>query len=232
MGVLDSFQARYVTFAATLLALLTIITCYSIAVYLGHVHWWLPMISDCAVEAPEKYIFRMGMITSANLLELNVVIMYLFMNVGRTSPVDLAGLWLASVATFGLMMVGAINEQEDDPVHSGAAVVFFFGFEAYMILTLIRMKQGYYHFTISLTSFIVKLVTTIIAGVALILFLYFSQHWGKWGTQIAICEWSGTACILLYNLSYINELKKDVFVGALFDQTFGGSTASAKLPPI
>jgi len=51
--------------------------------------------------------------------------------VGQSSPVDKVGLILASIASFGLMMVGAINEQEDNAVHSGAAVVFFFGFEVF-----------------------------------------------------------------------------------------------------
>eukprot|EP01102_Stenamoeba_stenopodia_P008537 TRINITY_DN2461_c0_g1_i1.p1 TRINITY_DN2461_c0_g1~~TRINITY_DN2461_c0_g1_i1.p1 ORF type:complete len:234 (+),score=50.03 TRINITY_DN2461_c0_g1_i1:158-859(+) len=229
MGALDSIPARYITVAACSLATFTILTCYSIAVYLGHVPAWLPMISDCAVQPPEKYIFRMGMITSANLLELNVVVMYLYMNFGQSFSVDKIGLILASVASFGLMMVGAINEQEDNAVHSGAAVVFFFGFEAYMIITLIRMKQGRYQFTLSQTSFLFKTLCTVYCGIALVFFVYFSSNWGKWGIEIAICEWTGTMAILGYNFSYIAEFGSDVFLGALFDQAKNGYVKS---PPV
>lgn len=45
------------------LAPVTILSCYAFAVYYGHVEPWPHTdISHCAVHAPEKFIFRIGMI--------------------------------------------------------------------------------------------------------------------------------------------------------------------------
>ena len=56
----------------------TIIVCYIIAVSLGHVPAFLPMISDCAVAAPERYIFRLGFISGANWLFASSLLYYLY----------------------------------------------------------------------------------------------------------------------------------------------------------
>lgn len=44
MDVLASVQARVVTVASVVMSLGTIFTCYALAVKLGHVPAWLPMI--------------------------------------------------------------------------------------------------------------------------------------------------------------------------------------------
>lgn len=41
---------------------------------------------------------------------------------------------LAAVALFGLQVVGCVNEDEFFPIHGGAAMVFFIGYDAFMIL--------------------------------------------------------------------------------------------------
>lgn len=52
MEVLGRIQARHISVLTFVVAQLTIWGCYLMAGSLGHVHWWLPMISDCAVQVP------------------------------------------------------------------------------------------------------------------------------------------------------------------------------------
>ena len=121
LDVLGHIQARTLTWLSAGCGVVTIFVCYTIAVSLGHVPAWLPMISDCAVYAPEKYIFRFGMITTANLLFLNALMMFGFLSTitpGRRSG-DKVGLVLAFISSVGLAIVGSVNEQENNPIHSG-----------------------------------------------------------------------------------------------------------------
>ncbi len=96
--------------------LFTILLCYSLAVSNGHVKPWLPMISDCAVLSPEKYPFRLGLAVSSMLLSVEVVIIY---NANMVYSRNKLSLFLGLVATFCLGVVSAVNEVEDNPVHSG-----------------------------------------------------------------------------------------------------------------
>jgi len=154
------------------------------------------MISDCAVEAPEKYLFRMGLIPSAVLLQLNSVLMLYFLQNTQTKQslaFDKVCVALATIACTGLASVGAINEQEDNPVHSACAVVFFFLFEAYMILISARLYP-YCSFSsrcrgiplISNSSILTKIALTSYNAVALSCFIYLSGDWGKNQPYIAV----------------------------------------------
>ena len=100
----------------------TILLCYALAVGLGHVPAWLPMISDCAVEAPERYPFRMGLVVGAFLLGLEVVAVY---NSDRVFSKNKLCLYLGCIASFGLGIVGVVNEKEDNTVHSGEYCLAF-----------------------------------------------------------------------------------------------------------
>ena len=93
----------------------TVFLCYGLAVGLGHVPAWLPMISDCAVEAPEKYPFRMGIVVGAFLLVFEVVAVY---NSDRKFSKNKACLYLGCIASFGLAVVGVVNEKENNTIHS------------------------------------------------------------------------------------------------------------------
>ena len=93
----------------------TILLCYGLAVGLGHVPAWLPMISDCAVKAPEKYPFRMGIVVGAFLLGFEVVAVY---NSDRKYSKDKICLFLGCIASLGLAVVGVVNEKEDNFIHT------------------------------------------------------------------------------------------------------------------
>ena len=96
------------------LGLGTILLCYVLAVAYGHVPAWLPMISDCAVRAPEKFPFRFGLVTTSLLLALENVIVYL-----AAVPRSAIAMLLGLVASLCLGIVGVVNEDEASKVHSG-----------------------------------------------------------------------------------------------------------------
>ena len=94
--------------------LLTIMTCYTIAVALGHVPAWLPMISDCAVKPPEMYLFRLGFAFGASLIALQAVIVYY---ANKYRPLSSLNAVLALIASISLGGLGVVNEVEDGSVH-------------------------------------------------------------------------------------------------------------------
>lgn len=116
MQVLAKLPVTVLVHAAALETLATIFLCYGLAVGLGHVPAWLPMISDCAVYSPEKYPFRLGIVVSAVLIAIQVVMTY---NADRPYSNSKASLTVGLVASLGLAIVGVVNEQECNPVHSG-----------------------------------------------------------------------------------------------------------------
>jgi len=199
--------AGRVAIVACLLGSCTIIICYIIAVSLGHVPVWLPMISDCAVQAPEKYIFRIGMITAASCVFFTSVLFYFYIEykVSR-SVADKVALVLAGIASLGLATLAAVNEQEDNAVHSTAAVIFFFGYEVFMVISCIRLSQCS---NTNRRSLFFKRLIAGVCAVLLGLFIHFSAHWGTYHIQIAMCEWSAVLLILLYNGSMCWEFKDE-----------------------
>lgn len=93
----------------------TIFVCYGTAVYLGHVPAWLPMISDCAVLPPEKYFFRLGIVTGAIFLAIDSKLMY---HADKSFTYSKLGLILGTIAAIGLSVVGVVNEKENNGIHS------------------------------------------------------------------------------------------------------------------
>jgi len=199
--------ATKVAVGASLLATTTILLCYTLAVSLGHVPAWLPMISDCAVYPPEKYPFRIGMIISSCLIYLSALFFYFYIGFKSTtkSAWDKPAIVLAGIASTGLAVVGAVNEDEDMRVHSTAAVIFFFCYEAFMCITTHRCAG----LSINPRSLAIKRFISVVTAFLLAGFVYFSQHWGKYHIQIALCEWFGVLFILLYNLSMCYEFQDE-----------------------
>ena len=95
--------------------LTTIFVCYGVAVYLGHVPAWLPMISDCAVLPPEKYFFRLGMVTGAIFLAIDSKLIY---HADKSFTYSKTCLILGIIASIGLSIVGVVNEKENNTIHS------------------------------------------------------------------------------------------------------------------
>ena len=96
------------------LVVATITLCYGLAVGLGHVPAWLPFISDCAVDSPEKYPFRMGIVIGAVLLALEIVAVY---NADRKFSKSTLCLYAGVMSTVCLATVGVVNVRENTIVH-------------------------------------------------------------------------------------------------------------------
>ena len=94
--------------------LFTILLCYILAVVNGHVPVWLPMISDCGVYAPEKYLFRLGFVVGASLMAFQVVITY---NVNKSSALAKPMAVIAVIASAGLAILSVVNEVENGRIH-------------------------------------------------------------------------------------------------------------------
>jgi len=227
--------------ASCLVGVFTIGLCYGLALYFHHVPAWLPMISDCAVYAPEKYPFRIGMIVSACLIFVNASLLVFYIsnrsakNVmgslaarSTTSTADKVGLVLAGLSSTGLAIVGAVNEREDMAVHGTAAVVFFFAFEAFMIQSTIRLSKLP---NVPPKGVAIKKLISIVVAILLSLYVYFSSHVSKWHIQIAMCEWSGVLLILLFNLSCLVEFQNE-YVAELTLQQPSSSSPSSNYQPV
>ena len=106
--------------AAAIETMGTIFLCYGLAVAFGHVPAWLPMISDCAVQPPERYPFRYGVVVGALLMGATAVLVY---NADKTYSKSKACLVLATLGSFCMGVVGVVNEKECNPVHSGESSI-------------------------------------------------------------------------------------------------------------
>lgn len=93
---------------------LTILVCYVLAEAFGHVHIWLPMISDCAVRSPEKYIFRIGVVFGASLIGVQSFIVYY---ANKDKQYSFFELLLALIGSVSVGIVGVVNEEENHRVH-------------------------------------------------------------------------------------------------------------------
>lgn len=114
MEILVTWPGSILVHLGVLEMLFTILTCYIIAVSLGHVPLWLPMISDCAVKPPEKYLFRWGIVIGSSLIALLSVSVYY---ASKSRPFSKLCCILGVIGPFCLSVVGVVNEVENKIVH-------------------------------------------------------------------------------------------------------------------
>ncbi len=76
LKIIGKVNFRNILYFGVLEVLATVLICYTLAVMEGHKPAWLPTISECGVEPPEKYIFRWGIMTGGILLFIEAIILY------------------------------------------------------------------------------------------------------------------------------------------------------------
>jgi len=219
-SVLGRVGASSVVVGTVVGCALTIMTCYVIAVVHGDVAInLLPMISDTFVSAPESYISRFGMITSASAFQLLVWVTYGYLKTFASSG-EIWG-WSAfgntlfgAVAGVSLGMVGAISDAEDNPVHSTFAVLFFLCALAWIIGFTIQLAC--HSASTSRTSIRIKAVSATVTFVALVIFTTLAGDYKKNYRYIAICEWSAVASILVALSSLSLEFGNSLSLGDLW----------------
>lgn len=222
--VLGKIPVNVFIHTGVLLPLTTIIVCYTIAVSLGHVPVWLPMISDCAVEAPEKYPFRWGIVLSGAFFAAQSVLVY-----GADRPYSRSklALFLGLLTSFALSVVGVVNEVEDNTVHSAAAVVFFIGYEINMIVLTWLLPQYEKENRPMNLAYFFRQLCLVLTTVDLIVFIYFSTNRGKYQVYIAVCEWSATLLIFMFNWSFAGD-----FMNVTVDEVEESSRLKEKKLPL
>jgi len=222
---LFSLNASFMTTLACFGSLTTIVCCYLLAVSQGNVPIWLPMISDCALFPPESYLFRLGLISSSVLLNMNAFFMLCYKSVTLNntdldySTFDKVAYAISTIASTGLAVVGAVNEREDSSLHGTAAVIFFSCYLIYMAMVVFRLYQNSNHSALSLQ---IKIACTLMGAACLIAFAFMSSNWGKYHTYIAVVEWTGTFCIILGLYSFVMEYGTTLKIAVLLESAYSG----------
>jgi len=219
MEILYQTTGNFMMNLTGIFSLTTIFGCYLIAVSQGNVPVWLPMISDCAVDPPESYFFRFGIITSAALLNVNAIMMLCYRKASQFQAegngitiFDQVAYGFALTGSIGLALVGSINEKENMSLHGASAGTFFGCFLIYMLLVTVRLCQDTKPSNKSLR---IKVVLFLVALGSLVTLLVYGQiGWSKEATEIAVCEWLGTISIILFCYSFKYEFGKSLFISA------------------
>jgi hypothetical protein len=221
--VVNTYSSLFYIDYAVGLPLATIFICYGIAVYLGHVDKpWLPMISDCGVFPPEKYLFRIGLITSAGLLLRAAKMVRDYVRAASRQRERAAGstrssccglnhtaedcsVYIVSVSSTCLATVAAVSEAEDNPIHSTAAVIFFATYIAYMWLMTFRMRGLSITRDWDTSVFAIRLTISSLVTVAFSFFIWVNARGLPYNPYAAMPEWFGTLLILLFNLTFRHD---------------------------
>ena len=113
-NILKKTKAPTLIHIAILSTFLTILICYVLAVIYEHVPAWLPMISDCGIDAPERYPFRVGLVVAALLLALDVILCYGAGIGSKNKLCVISGL----ISSVGLAVVAVVNLEENIHIHA------------------------------------------------------------------------------------------------------------------
>ena len=115
MKILGKFNFRIVLFTGIIEVLITVLLCYTLAVSLHHKPAWLPTVSECGEEAPEKYFFRWGIFVGGLLLMVEALVLH---TAERSSN---AVYYLGLIAGACLTGVATVASNEDLPLHLGSS---------------------------------------------------------------------------------------------------------------
>ena len=114
MKILTKETFRFLIVQGATIVLATIFTCYGIAVFYEHVPVWLPMISDCGVYPPEKYLFRLGLVVGSVFLHVESILLY---NANKAFSNSRLAMILSLLSSLGMGVVAVVGEKENEAVH-------------------------------------------------------------------------------------------------------------------
>ena len=224
----------------------TIIVCYLLAVLLGHVEsWWLPMVSDCGVYFPEKWIFHIGLIVSSVLIHSAAKVVRDFISSNNpeaiSSKLENTAVALNFIACGGLAGCASVTVKEDNNIHGISAIVFFVFYIIYMWIVVLRVSQqlrqrpgpSTYYARNSLNYGAGQSVRYWIASIVtidFIIFVLFTALKVPIDPYQAIAEWIGIGGIIVFNITWKMDItlsgKCDIYTATLFEpqnQTYSGS---------
>ena len=122
--------------------------------------------------------------------------------------------YLIQIGSFGFLTCIAINEDDNDLIHSFGALLFFVSqgiFCSNVVLQLL-FHPGSAH---SRESLIVKACISSCYNLLLLTFGYLSRFhdWGKYEVYIAVIEWLAVAMVSLFHHSMRQELQHNMVLG-------------------
>jgi len=192
----------------------SLVLCYVITVSLGHMPVFLPMISDCFVYAPEKYVSRLAVVTFGGVgMGSSVVIIHIYLRNYSVQAEGVLGAVVSAVNWFsfalgiigscGLAGVGAVPENDGDgSLHVALATTFFmcFAFQMLTVTAMLEVQDRFAH----PHSRAIKIILLIMEWS----FLYgITQIWNGPRTYQAILEWSSALVVFLWMSSLSYEIK-------------------------
>jgi hypothetical membrane protein len=245
MKVLNTYSfVGYINYAV-FVPVSTIIVCYLLAVLLGHVEsWWLPMVSDCGVYFPEKWIFHIGLIVSSVLIHSASKVIRDFISsnnpVNVSSKLENAAVVLNFVACGGLAGCASVTEKEDNNIHGISAIVFFVFYIIYMWIVVVRVSQQLHqrpgpsaYYSLNSLNYgagqCVRYWIASIVTVDFVIFVLFTVFKVPIHPYQAVAEWIGIGGIIVFNLTWKLDImqsgKCDIYTATLFEpqnQTYSG----------
>lgn len=206
MKILGKFNFRVVLFSGIIEVLITVLLCYTLAVSLHHKQAWLPTVSECGEEAPEKYFFRWGILVGGLLLMIEALVLH---TAERSSN---AVYYLGLIAGACLTGVAAVASNEDLPLHLVFALSFF-GLEDVMVLLFICEN---FH-KMSLRSKVLRVSSALLACAATatrFLFVFGAIHYSEKIPIIAIVEWINVFALIFFHITLSDDLD-DLYIAEL-----------------
>lgn len=192
----------------------SLLLCYALATTLGHVPVFLPMISDCFVSAPEKWVSRLAVVTFGGVgMGASVVLLHLYLlnysvkaegQLGQlVRGVNLFSFAMGILGSCGLAGVGAVPENDGDgSLHIALATTFFvcFAFQMLTVTAMLELQDAY----ACPHSRAVKIVLLFIEWAALYgISLIFDGP----RTKVAILEWTAALCVFLWMYTFSLDIK-------------------------
>ena len=119
MEILDKLSVKMFVFVGVLEMLSTLLLGYGLYEITGHAfnattgHGLIPVISDCGVKSPEKYVFRIGFVIGGLLMAVQCVAIS-YLDKGPTARLSLV---VGLVQGCGIAVVGVVSETENIVVH-------------------------------------------------------------------------------------------------------------------
>ena len=135
------FSAKSLAVLVVVLFYTTLLVCLAFAFAQKRVpagSW--PMISDTFVYPPGNWISRWSLNFAGTVAMAGQLVLYWLD--GKTDNVAKAYTALSIVSLVGLQIVGCVDEDENYPIHIAAAVVFFGGYDVFMVVRSSRMTAA------------------------------------------------------------------------------------------
>ena len=118
MKILDKISLKMFVYAGVLEMFITLVIGYGLYEITGHGfstggHGLIPLISDCGVQCPEKYVFRIGFVVGGLLMAVQCVTIS-YLDKGPTRKLSLV---VGLIQGCGIAIVGVVSEGENFKVH-------------------------------------------------------------------------------------------------------------------